>query len=422
MYLNSYIAKRNPTLSQRIAELKLSEIGWLLVVNCLIFESFLTKNISIANYFDEAATIALFSYALLHAASSTNKKLLSSTEKLSIAALVLLVCVGVFGGFISKIQTNPFPILIDIFACIKFPVAILSGYIVFANSKSIFEVLVVEAKLLLVVMVPFAIMNQFLDMGMRFDSRYGLDSFQFVFGHPSSLAAVMAAFSVLFFAVDRDGGRWLILCWIYLILTLRSAAIAFAAFSCLAWLISRKKGRINLWQIALFTIVALFFGWSQIQYYFVDLDGSARRELLDVGIKIADYYFPFGSGFATYASNITSQAEFYSPLYYEYGLSGIYGLTLDNSNFLSDSFWPIIIGQFGWIGMIAAITVILSIYFGCCTRLKKLNQSTLPISIGFAYLLITSASSSAFFHPLSVLIAAYISLTVCYQLKGAPEP
>ena len=358
--------------------------------------------------------------AVWSVSSGRRARYLSAKEIISLVGLFLLILIGIISGFYSNIQIDKTPVLIDIITCIKFPVSLLAGFVVFNNKKHLFKALACEAKLLLVVMLPFALINHFIDIGMRYDNRFGMHSFEFVFGHPGSLASVVAGFSVLFFADKKANGRWLALCWLYLILTLRSTAIAFAVISLFVRLFYSGKGHISLWKMALIVLLALAFGWSQILYYFFEVEGSARKELFSIGLQVADRYFPLGSGFATFASNITSRPEYYSQLYYQYGLQGIYGLSPSNPAFLSDSFIPTIVAQFGWLGLIVYINVLVLIFIGSVSRLTALSKRTDSVVIGFIFLCLSSVGSSAFFHPMAVYIAICITLASCNETGGIP--
>ena len=59
-------------------------------------------------------------------------------------------------------------------------------------------------------------------------------------------------------------------------------------------------------------------------------------------------YIPFGSGLGTFATN--AAAQYYSPLYYKYGLNDIWGLYPDNPMFLADAFFPTL-AEFGMVGL-----------------------------------------------------------------------
>ena len=42
----------------------------------------------------------------------------------------------------------------------------------------------------------------------------------------------------------------------------------------------------------------------------------------------------------------------YSELYYEYGLAGLWGASPEHSTFLSDGFWPHVLGEVGGLGVV----------------------------------------------------------------------
>lgn len=59
-------------------------------------------------------------------------------------------------------------------------------------------------------------------------------------------------------------------------------------------------------------------------------------------------YIPFGSGLGTFATN--AAAEYYSPLYYKYNLSNVWGLSPDFNVFVADAFYPTL-AEFGLVGL-----------------------------------------------------------------------
>ena len=59
-------------------------------------------------------------------------------------------------------------------------------------------------------------------------------------------------------------------------------------------------------------------------------------------------YFPFGSGFASYGTY--SSGVYYSKIYSDYGIDGIWGMTKSYYNFIADTFYPSL-AQFGVIGV-----------------------------------------------------------------------
>jgi len=65
-------------------------------------------------------------------------------------------------------------------------------------------------------------------------------------------------------------------------------------------------------------------------------------------------FFPLGSGYGSFAED--ASRKYYSPVYDMYGISGVYGLSRDYDAFVADTFFPVIIGQFGLIGIVLFIS------------------------------------------------------------------
>ena len=110
-----------------------------------------------------------------------------------------------------------------------------------------------------------------------------------------------------------------------------------------------------VFRLSVLTAIILFFTWTKFNAYYVegiqtDNSGSARPETYKTSIKIMTDYIPFGSGFGTFAC--AAAAKEYSPLYYKYNLSHIWGLGPKNPMFLADAFYPVYIAQFGIFGVI----------------------------------------------------------------------
>jgi hypothetical protein len=76
-------------------------------------------------------------------------------------------------------------------------------------------------------------------------------------------------------------------------------------------------------------------------------------------------YFPLGAGFSKFGSWYA--AVNYSEYYYMYGCSEVYGLQPGNTFFATDTFWPMIWGECGFLGTIVYILILVFI-FSCLTR------------------------------------------------------
>ena len=121
----------------------------------------------------------------------------------------------------------------------------------------------------------------------------------------------------------------------------------------------KRKIRQNLATLTKFLFliaIVLFFTWTKFDAYYVEgfniKDEThllARPETYKVALRILYDYFPFGSGLGSFAT--AAAAKEYSPLYFKYGLSTIWGLTPENPMFLADCFYPTL-AQFGVVGII----------------------------------------------------------------------
>jgi hypothetical protein len=83
---------------------------------------------------------------------------------------------------------------------------------------------------------------------------------------------------------------------------------------------------------------------------------TARALLYVTGWRVAEDHLPFGAGFGRFGGYV-SQLH-YSPLYDEYGLSSIYGLSRETPTYMQDTYWPHILAETGFLG-----TLILAAFF-----------------------------------------------------------
>jgi hypothetical protein len=78
-------------------------------------------------------------------------------------------------------------------------------------------------------------------------------------------------------------------------------------------------------------------------------DLQPRMALYAASLAVARDNFPFGAGLGRYGSPMSRSA--YSPVYHEYGLSVVRGLSQNDPNAVTDTFWPMLLGEAGPIGL-----------------------------------------------------------------------
>lgn len=91
-------------------------------------------------------------------------------------------------------------------------------------------------------------------------------------------------------------------------------------------------------------------------------------------------------------------------------MSHVYGLIKGEADFVSDSFWPMIVGQTGWIGLVLFIVSLISLIV-CIQKLKYCNSS---YNIGalfiIIYLMIASTAEAAFVSPVAIPFAIWLGI------------
>jgi hypothetical protein len=99
---------------------------------------------------------------------------------------------------------------------------------------------------------------------------------------------------------------------------------------------------------------------------------SARARLYAVGGQIATDNFPLGAGFGRFAS-YPSRLH-YSPVYEQYGLSSVWGLSRVFPSFIDDTSWPSVIGETGYAGLAAYAFGLVILLLTIVRRLRTVER------------------------------------------------
>lgn len=405
---------------RKILDLKLEDCFWLLMMNALLFSQAIDVAIGFS-YIDEIATVVCVCCAILKIRKHLGENINPFVGR-ALFCLCLTVFIAFTSNYVAGVNVSIAPILIDLFTCVKFPLTLISAFLIFRDKEDLRLIFELEAKFLVLILLIFGIVNLFVQIGnFGTTGRYGFRaSFQFVFGHPESLNLAVLGILLLLVLDPKGNKLWILGSLFVMCLSFRSKGLGFVALALFLLMTWNKSGRLKVYQVAIGLFAAVLIGYDQFSYYFTT-DGAARGELTRVAILIANRFFPFGSGFATYGSNITSDMNYYSPLYYEYGLYTVQGITPGHTNFLSDVYWPTILGQFGWIGSacycLLLIFLITFVYRSC-----QSSGQRLACVFCFSYILISSTAASCLFHPTSVYLACCLGLALSVRSSSQSSP
>lgn len=335
-----------------------------------------------------------------------------------------------FLSFLSNVRTplqSVFDNITDFIVCSRFIVFyLITRYLIKrVNNKELIKGISKGCKFLTWVTLVLAIHDTLMTpFFVKPDTRFGMGSLQLFYPHPSYMAVACFSCAIVFgmmLALEKNKAyfHYFAINCILMFLTLRTKAIASATCMLFLWYaIVKWNVQFKKLMFGIAGVFALVFGKGQIHFYYgKQVVGGTRALMTRDSIRLANHYFPFGSGFGTFGSNIA--AKHYSPLYVELGY-----LSIENGKenaYLSDVFWPIVIAQSGWIGLINFIGVLACLFQRCFDMEKKNGYFYwLMLSI-LIYELISSTSEPAFFNPsttvLFVLFGIMINIAEEIKLK-----
>ena len=193
------------------------------------------------------------------------------------------------------------------------------------------------------------------------------DSLIYSFKHPSRFATAVSVVAILYLYSSDYTVRDKLIFVFLLVIGLCSGRSKFYGFFIICSVIilfvkPTFKLQWNVKNFILFGIMFMmvaFFTYRKIDAYFIsggDFLG-VDEEIQDTIARAALYfhmpdvlidYFPFGSGFASYAT--FASGVHYSSLYAEYGMDNIFGMTKYDYPFIADTYYPAL-AQFGFIGV-----------------------------------------------------------------------
>lgn len=380
-----------------------------------VLENFIALNVTKwFDYMDEALTL-LFGLILLYYLRKKRCTVFG-------LKIILLVSVVTMTAILSTIINEYQPIkncLLDLFAVVKFPVVLLGALYCFENfelkksaSNIAMHIKVITIFFSVLTLIDL-IFDAFPDSQYQF-YKHGFKSLRLIYGHPATLSVVcLLLLSILIYLQEYGVNSKIYQCMLLIMmtLTLRAKIIGtIAIMIALYLLVFIFKKKITVTRIMILVPFAILFAWSEIQSYYVTNQQASRLVLTLTSLSIAKDYFPLGTGLATFGSAFSSVP--YSPVYAMYGISEIWGLSEKTAHDISDTFWPMILAQFGIVALCAYIGIIYCLY----KKIQTIEIDKRCMYLGcwslFIYLLIASTSESAFVNSYAVFFAIFIGLFI----------
>lgn len=365
----------------------------------MLFQNCLANIIPYFSLIDELVTILLAVICILSLFNNKRKTALYDIERLIILLGILFLGIGFLSTEINKIQSNSIVIIKDSLAISKFVICYISGLITSneINKELLLSKIAKKARIYIDIIFACGIMEIFFGIGMSNNIRFGVRCFKFLFRHETYLVSAMVILLVIIIAnTDKRkcDKRIIYEALFVLIITFRSKALVLVISYFVIKIILKYFDNIKIRHIVIIGVLGILVTYkkiSEVLYYGIT---AARPALYIIGFKIANEYFPLGSGLGTFASSLSG--EYYSPLYYEYGINTVLGLRENMYSYMGDTFWPNIYAQYGYIGAILFLGIIICTYISIKKRYMYDYNKLLASFVMFSYILIASIAESIF--------------------------
>ncbi len=351
-------------------KINLKYIFFIICFYLLIFQIPLENTYHIFKYTDEVLTIffILFIFFNLLSSKKENKKL-TNKEKLICISFLILNFIGILSSIFYKYQPVNF-VLHDFISTNKFVIVFFGSFFTFKNiigNKKYEMKINFHCKILSLFFFILSLLDIIFNIyDVNYATRYflGIKSVNLMYGFSSYLSTTIFFLLMTLCLVTNEKNmkknrKYIFMCLIVLLLTMRTRTLAFCAiFIFLIYYIIKKNKHINVGKQFVIALVLIIIAFNQLSFYFSS--ETARNVLLNKSIEIAKDHFPLGAGYATYGTQ--ASADNYSIIYYMYDLTKTYGLGKNSHHFITDSFWPAIIGQFGFIGFLCYISYLIFLF------------------------------------------------------------
>lgn len=236
--------------------------------------------------------------------------------------------------------------------------------------------------------------------------------FNHTVGHVAYYAAIITSTALVYLFCSNNTQKEKVIFLLILATGLLSARSKFYGFFVIAvastlftkFICNNIKFSFKTITLAILCItLMLAVSWQKMVMYFgiggsidsVSEDFIARAMLYKTSLDVFTDYFPFGSGFASFAS--FPSGVYYSKLYAKYDIDWVPGINKNDYSYIADTYYPCL-AQFGIVGVFLFLLFFLYIFQKSLTLYKQSRQDKhfiIPFLI-IGYFLIESIADATF--------------------------
>lgn len=388
-------------------KVRVRQLGIGIFILITLFQSYLSYFFNLFQYFDEIVVVILlihFTFFKTHIKNMTSK---------CFNMCIVLFC---FLGIISYVINSgilTINVLLALFLSVKFLLYLKLSFglnIRKRDKDTIYKVIVFVGYFDTYMMmvnwfIPQLYIHYFPYAKLNF--RLGLPVSQGIFVQLAMNSFFLMFLSLHFFVKYNHlkKGRDLVRFGYFLLFMLSTmrmkTIIGFFIVVCMGILIFNKNLIRKVQMMVLMIIgflILIVFVWDQLvftyrQYFTVELGMSARMAMTQTSVQIAKDFFPLGVGFGKFGSSVSR--TYYSEYYYLYKLNFVSGLTPDHASAMLDVYWPSILGETGFIGLLVYVIVFIVVIKTLFFRINKIIHGNFRVEkltdIAFGLLVFTES-------------------------------
>ena len=356
---------------------KFLAISFFLVLIVTSFDIIFEENIPLPQFYsliklcDEAYIAILFLFTIVFH-NKYNRIVLVFTG--------ILFLVGLFGNIASN--SSLAAIFLGFFSTMK-PVLLFWCFCQYDFSWQDFHLF----KKLVCLLFPFVVISYLLDIAFSsfrsdigivsqaVEIRMGVRSLGGFFNRFTVATMYALLFFVIFRFYSKKVVKWKILFVDFMFLSSLKMKDILGFLLARSFHIFKKfKAKYIVWVsvgvYALFLLYASLLPEHYNEYFNTGEDGNVARVVLGfTSLRIMMDRFPLGVGWGMFGSPTSQQLD--SPVYSNYGIDNVYGLSSDFNNFMADTFWPMIFGETGVMGTILYCIILYKCFYPFLKRFFK---------------------------------------------------
>lgn len=395
-----------------------------IIILLLLYEGIISSIFDFS-YIDEIVTVFLIICSVIKI-TKEKKIILTKNEIRILIGIVFLYIIGAISSYIFRVQDNLFISLFSGFLSVKALISYICFRILFVNSKFKYNNMLIKiVEVVLYGVATLGFIDRIIPIYPRYAPRFGIYVTTLCFKTPTLLASfAICSLLVCYFLYNDNSNRKKVHLYLDILAALflvviagRVKAIGFMILFLLVVFkekLFKTKKQVKLINFIIPMIVVICFASGYIESYFFNSTQS-RAIMIRTAFKIAIDYFPLGSGFGTFGTDISR--EYYSPLYGDYRISNVWGLSKRYNAFVADSMFPAIIGETGFIGLIIYILIFYNLFRNFSKNITDRKKRVFLFLILF-YVLIECVAETMLMTSRGVFLFCFMAFSVNYCLNN----